>query len=319
MQNAQQPETRSTGHAMESRTKSRTFDLCERTAPARKSRHSGPMDMLKTNFRRPMKLSNLSLLRHVFPGVCIACAVGLSPEEPFDLCAHCRAALPRVRNPCPRCALPLTADQSPTAMTPEKVAGRVPPSDRPYCHACTTAPPAFSRAIVPLRYEGLITTWIHSLKNHLGMAEGRVLGTLLAEAAIERLREAKTPDLIIPVPLRWSRLALRGHNQALTLGRHVARALGVRIDAHAARRVGHAPPQRGLDRAERRRNLAGVFSARYTVAGRRVAIVDDVMTTGSTAESLAQTLLSAGASEVLVMAVARTTLLQEVPRGIPKV
>lgn len=144
-----------------------------------------------------------------------------------------------------------------------------------------------------------------------------MLGGLLAEAAADRADSAEAPDLLVPVPLRWSRLALRGHNQALTLGRHVARALGVPIDAQVVRRAGQAPSQRGLGREARRRNLAGVFTASPIVAGRRVAIVDDVMTTGSTAEALASTLLSAGARDVQVFAVARATLLQNGPHGIP--
>jgi ComF family protein len=178
-------------------------------------------------------------------------------------------------------------------------------------------PPAFSRAIVPLRYEGLVTRWIHALKNQLGMVEGRVLGGLLADAAAELRDGAGAPELLVPVPLRWSRLALRGHNQALTLGRHVARALDLPINPHAARRTGRAPSQRGLGRDARRRNLAGVFTASPVVAGRRVAIVDDVMTTGSTAEALANELLGAGAQEVWVLAVARATLPQAGAHGIP--
>ena len=247
-------------------------------------------------------------MRHVFPGVCIACATRLAPHETTDLCPYCRADLPRVQNPCPRCALPRPIDHAPEWLSP---------AGSPHCQTCLTTPPAFSRAIVPLRYEGLVTTWIHSLKNHLGMVEGRVLGGLLAEAAAGLVGDARAPDLLIPVPLRWSRLALRGHNQALTLGRHVARALGVPIAPNAVRRAGRAPSQRGLGREARRGNLSGVFTASPVVAGRRVAIVDDVMTTGSTAEALASTLLSAGAHDVQVLAVARSTLLQDGQHGIP--
>jgi ComF family protein len=247
-------------------------------------------------------------MRHVFPGVCIACATRLAPHETTDLCDYCRADLPRVQNPCPRCALP----------RPDRYANGIAVAAKSSpCARCATAPPAFFRATVPLRYEGLVTTWIHALKNQLGMVEGRVLGELLADAAADSANSGGAPDLLVPVPLRWSRLALRGHNQALTLGRHVARALGVPIDAHVVHRAGRAPSQRGLGREARRRNLAGVFTASPIVAGRRVAIVDDVMTTGSTAEALARTLLSAGARDVQVFAVARATLLQNGQHGIP--
>jgi ComF family protein len=227
------------------------------------------------------------ILRALVPGACLLCDAAIT-TEPFDLCTYCRASLPLIADPCPRCALPLPAG-----------AGAI-------CGACLAAPPPWTIAVAPYRYEGPIADWIRRLKDHLGMVEGRTLGYLLADAAAAACTRSRTPDLLIPVPLTIARTMLRGHNQAVALAAPVARRLGVPLERRAARRVRGSTPQRGLGRAARRANLAGVFGARRDFTGLCVGIVDDVLTTGTTAAELTLTLLAAGATEVSVICAART-------------
>jgi ComF family protein len=114
-------------------------------------------------------------------------------------------------------------------------------------------------------------------------------------------------DLVVPMPLHWFRRWRRGFNQSELLAREVSRRLGLPMAAGVLARRRHAPPQSGLSSAARRRNVAGLFSVkdRLEVEGRRVLLVDDVLTTGATAQSAARALKSAGAAQVVVLTLAR--------------
>jgi ComF family protein len=225
------------------------------------------------------------------PGACLLCDAVIAGES-SGLCTHCRASLPLIVDPCPRCALPLPAGALAT------------------CVACRAAPPPWTAAIAPYRYEGAVAHWIRRLKDHMGMVEGRTLGHLLADAAALASTGHPALDLLIPVPLTLTRTMLRGHNQAIALGVPLARRLGVPLARRATKRVRGSVPQRGLGRAGRRANLAGAFAARQDFTGLHVGIVDDVLTTGTTAAELTHTLLAAGAAEVRVFCAARA-----LPRG----
>jgi ComF family protein len=121
---------------------------------------------------------------------------------------------------------------------------------------------------------------------------------------------ASRPDLIVPVPLSPARLAERGYNQAWELARRLARSTGVPARADVLQRVLDTPHQADLNRAQRLLNPRGAFTVptrrRAAVAGLRIALVDDVLTTGATAREAAQALLRAGAAAVDVWVVART-------------
>jgi ComF family protein len=234
------------------------------------------------------------LLRQLLPGACLMCDGPLPAAADPDLCPHCRNALPWNVCACPRCAEPGSG-----------AGGSAP------CPTCIRKPPPFRLAIAPLRYEGVAQVWVRRLKDHLGMVEGRILGTLLAAAAQSVYRAdgaPAVPDLLVPVPLSLRRLARRGHNQALTLARPLAARLGVPLWRTAVVRRGAALPQRGLGRSARLGNLEHAFAARRTwpPPGPCIGLVDDVMTTGATAAALARTLLEAGAREVHVLCAART-------------
>jgi ComF family protein len=227
-------------------------------------------------------------LRTLFPGACLLCDAPLPAGQDLDLCTHCRDALPWIVDPCQRCGLPLPAGVHDT------------------CAECRAHPPPWTAAVAPLRYEGPAAVWVRRCKDDLGMVEGRTLGLLLADAAAAACSGRASPDLLVPVPLTLGRLAWRGHNQAVALAVPLAARLGVPLARAGARRTRRTPSQRGLRRAERQHNLTGVFAIRRDVAGLRVGIVDDVLTTGATAAELSRALLAAGALEVHVFCAART-------------
>jgi len=114
------------------------------------------------------------------------------------------------------------------------------------------------------------------------------------------------PECIVPVPLHPERMRGRGYNQALEIARAASRKLGIAMDARCCIRTAAFRPQEGLDKAERRRNVRGAFAVRRALKARHVAVLDDVVTTGSTATEISRTLLDAGVKRVDLWAVART-------------
>lgn len=160
----------------------------------------------------------------------------------------------------------------------------------------------------PLAYEYPVDRLVTGAKYRRRLQDARFLGELLAESLAVALREAAVEpvDLVVPVPLHRRRLGERGYNQALEIARPVATALAVAVEPRACVRLRATPEQAGLSAAERRRNLRAAFAADSMVRGARVAIVDDVITTGSTVAAVAQSLRRAGAAEIQAWVVART-------------
>lgn len=220
----------------------------------------------------------------LFPPTCVLC--GAQGEDGRDLCAGCWSDLPHNRPCCQRCALPLDAG-----------AGGL-------CGACLRSPPPFAVCRTPFRYQEPIAALVSGAKFHGRLNLARVLGESLALFLAEC--EADRPDLIVPMPLHPSRLRGRGYNQALELARPVSQALGIPIDARCCARSRATAPQVGLEVAARRRNVRGAFEVLCPPAAEHVAILDDVVTTGSTVAELARALLRAGVARVDVWAVART-------------
>ena len=178
-----------------------------------------------------------------------------------------------------------------------------------FCHADLPWLDEPSTAVVPLRFESPADDLIRQLKYHGVIANARVLGVLLAQAVDERA--APLPRLLVPVPLHGSRLRERGFNQAAAIARYAGRMLGILCAPRAVRRVRDTPSQTSLNVEERQRNVRGAFAIACARARRRllaaghVAIVDDVVTTGSTVAELKCVLLAAGVRQVDVWAVAR--------------
>lgn len=235
-----------------------------------------------------------TMLRHLFdhaaagliPPTCVLC--GAPGSAGLDLCAACRDELPRNRPACPRCALPLPAGMTPG--TP--------------CGACQHLPPPQTIAFVPYLYRDTIRALIAGAKFRGRLNLARLLGLCLAYSA----REAGVarPDLILPVPLHPQRLQTRGYNQALEMARALSKELGIPVDAETCVRLRAITPQEGLEKEARRRNVRGAFGVTAPIRVQHVALLDDVVTTGSTAAEVATTLLQAGAKRVDLWAVART-------------
>ena len=143
---------------------------------------------------------------------------------------------------------------------------------------------------------------IPRLKYHGQLAIAPVLGECLAEA----VAAAPRPDRLMAMPLHASRIRERGFNHASEIARTVASQLGLPLDLDSCRRIRDTPPQMGLKHDARRRNVRGAFTSSGEIQGQRIALVDDVMTTGTSLDELAATLKQAGACEVDCWVVART-------------
>jgi ComF family protein len=220
------------------------------------------------------------LLDGLLPPCCILCGAEAGRD---GLCPPCRAELPRQGEACARCALP----------------GRL---DGGWCGACIRTPPHFEHALAALVYVYPVDYIVHRFKFQRQFAAGETLAAELARAA--SAAQQPLPDVLVPVPLHFLRRAQRGFNQSELLARRVGTALDLPVATGLLRRARHTPAQSGLDVAARRRNLRGAFACR-TAAGLQVALVDDVLTTGTTLNECALTLKAAGAAQVSVWVAAR--------------
>lgn len=208
-------------------------------------------------------------------------------QAPADgICPPCRQSLPLNRHACPRCALPMATD------IPDDLC----------CRDCQSRPPAFHQALAPLLYRPPVDDLVAGLKYHHRLALSRVLADLFAEAATGR---ESLPQILLPVPMHPSKLRRRGFNQALELARHLGKRLDIACSAGKLCRTIDGTHQRGLSRRRRLKNLRGVFGVSGTLP-RHVALVDDVITTGATAEELSQMLRNAGVEVIEIWAIART-------------
>lgn len=170
------------------------------------------------------------------------------------------------------------------------------------CGRCLKVPPAFSRTHAALLYAWPVDGLIHRLKYGHELA----IASALAELLLPAVAGFPLPDAIIPMPLHPGRIRERGFNQAVEIARPLARRLGVPLLIDAAQRLRNTPAQAGLPHDARLKNLKGAFACDARVAGKRVALLDDVMTTGSSLDELARAVLAAGAVEVEAWVVART-------------
>lgn len=219
----------------------------------------------------------------LYPARCVLCDG--TGADGLDLCAGCRADLPRLTAACDRCAAALP----PTACVS-------------HCPDCARRPPPFTAARAALHYATPVDWMVWQLKFRRRLTHGRTLGALLAE------RIATCPDhseALVPVPLHARRWRERGYNQAAEIATETGRRLGLPVWHGAARRVRATARQAELPAARRPANVRGAFAAAPQVAGRHVAIVDDVATTTRTAAELARALLAAGARRVDLYCAAR--------------
>jgi ComF family protein len=215
------------------------------------------------------------------PQDCFVCG-GTSRGD--AVCPDCVDGLPR-RPPtaCPQCALPGL--------------------DGGRCAACTRNAPAYDATRAAYDFAFPVDALIHALKYRHQLSIATFLGDALAVHGADFGPDA---DLLLPMPLHPRRLAERGFNQAVELARAFARRRGLPLALAAVRKVRDLPPQAGLDREARLRSPRGAFEGVQALDGRRVIVVDDVMTTGATLDELARCLKQQGASWVGNLVVART-------------
>lgn len=235
----------------------------------------------------------LALLSHsldlaLFPPRCALGGEALPTAPRARLCRTCRDTLLANDDArCVRCDLPLTSS-----------------ADAP-CPDCLAEPPEFVSLRAPYLYEGPLAELIRRIKLDADEGAARTLAELFVECP-DILAAARATDVLVPVPLGFVRLWRRGFNQAGVLARALAQATRQRVD-YGLVRVRQTLTQRRLDRHQRAHNVHGAFRAAVErFAGRRVLLVDDVVTTGATARTCARALLDAGAAEVRVAALART-------------
>ena len=210
----------------------------------------------------------------LFPPRCLLC--GEPGQAPRDLCPACAASLPWQGNACRGCALPLPPGAPAAAL----------------CGACRQQRSPLHQVHAACVYAAPVDGLLRRFKFHHDLAAGRLLSQLMAE----RLATAERPQALLPVPLHVSRLRQRGYDQALELGKPLARALQLPL-ASGLRRVRATAAQSELDAAARRRNLRGAFIAKGPLPA-HVALLDDVMTTGATLRAAASALRRAGVQRV---------------------
>lgn len=225
----------------------------------------------------------------VYPPGCIACSAGVA--DPHGLCPACWSRMGFITRPyCERLGTPFAIDLGGRLISPAAMAD----------------PPVFERARAVAGYDEVARELIHRLKYGDRLELARAMGAMMLLAGRELIAEA---DLIVPVPLHRWRLWTRRFNQAAALGAVLAASSGKPLRTDLLRRVRRTRPQVGLSRNERAENLQGALraapGARAHLEGRRALLVDDVLTTGATANAAARALLKAGAAQVDVLTFAR--------------
>jgi ComF family protein len=226
-----------------------------------------------------------TLLRRALPQHCALCVAASGPAL---LCDACAADLPTIGSACPVCALP---------------SGR-----RAICGACAGSPPPFSGTLSALAYAFPVDRLIRQIKYGGNTALVDWAGATLASAVSANLVHRDPglrPQWIVALPLSASRQRERGFNQAMEIAVRVAAATALPVYA-PLERVRAGPPQASLPWAVRQGNVRGAFAVRRRVPGARIALVDDVMTTGATLAEASRTLIAAGARRVECWVVART-------------
>lgn len=244
-------------------------------------------------------LSRFSYL--LLPGHCKLCKS--DSLRKLDLCALCESDLPEIGPHCSICSEPFSNQPAEGCSFSALKCGH-----------CLGGKTLFSRAHIPYIYKAPIDRLLIAFKFKGDMVAGKVLGELLSQHLEKSIKHGHdSPDRIIAVPLHWRRRLGRGFNQAHVLATTLSRRLSIPIENKLVSRKTHTRAQHHLDRKQRLLNLHDAFSVNRSagtgqIEGKSFAIVDDVFTTGSTANAITKLLIDNGADRVVVWAVARATL-----------
>ena len=227
---------------------------------------------------------NCTIINHS----CLLCDE--TAEQPYPLCVACEQELPWLSEYCLRCALPL-------------------PMAELTCAQCSRRAPAFDQVVALWHYGFPADTLISRFKHNRQWPLGLLMAEMLSHDLQHRYAEGLArPDLLLPVPLARRRQRERGFNQAGMLARWLSKHLAIDLNECLLQRTRETPAQQSLDAKARRRNLQRAFAMvdEGVVEGLHVAVVDDVLTTGATAQAIATLLRGAGARQVDVYCLART-------------
>jgi ComF family protein len=242
---------------------------------------------------RTLSAKLLKLTATFFPSQCLLCACTLRGDL---LCTNCQVDLPHSYGQllCQQCGISIESLSN-------------------FCGHCLHHPPAYSRSFIPFAYQYPLDHLIHAFKYRRNLTSGKLLGQMLADYLTHCAQEHEdwvVPELIIPAPMHWLRRWQRGFNQAEVLGHYVARELKLPLATHIIKRTHKTNAQKELSRTERQQNLRKAFSIteknRIQINGKRIALIDDVVTTTATVRELSHLLVEAGAKDVQVWALART-------------
>lgn len=252
------------------------------------SSESEPKPTFGLRLARIWTRAGRAALDTLYPPICLACRAATS--EAGALCSSCWRAMRFIERPfCDRLGTPFEHDLGEGLLSPQAV----------------TDPPVFQRARAVARFEdGPARRLVHRLKYSDRGELAAPMGAWMARAGADVLAEA---DAVTPVPLHARRLWTRRFNQAAALGREIARRAGKPFEPALLRRIKATRSQVGLSREQRVQNMQGAFRAApaASVQGRRIALVDDVLTSGATANAAARALLRAGAAQVDLIVFAR--------------
>jgi ComF family protein len=228
---------------------------------------------------RPLLDAGRKIGQALLPQDCLLCQAASGGQL---LCQACARELPATASACPRCAAPGTGDAE--------------------CGACLADAPHYDASRAAFVYAYPVDALVQALKYGGQLA----LAGLFAQALHRRIDRMENIDLIVPLPLHPTRLAERGFNQAAEIAKALSRLVGVPVDAQLARRVRNTTPQTALPWRERATNMRRAFACERDLSDLRIAVVDDVMTTGATLDEFARTLKKNGAAHVENWVVART-------------
>ncbi len=214
------------------------------------------------------------------PALCQLCGIPVSADA--YLCMHCQTALRTVPNPCLLCGLPN-------------------PAEGDICAACLKNPPRWARMVAPLIFGGHTRQLLLQLKYAGQLHQARVLLTHILAAYRQR-----PVEVLLPVPAHRHKLTGRGYNQAQEIAKILSDRLSLRLDDRSLIKIRQTDAQSGLNLHQRRRNIRGAFEYRSRCDYRSVAIVDDIITSGSTMHEICRLLHKVGVEHVEVWSVART-------------
>jgi len=258
-----------------------------------------------------LRFSAESLFATLFPAECRICNSLLTNISRIPVCDFCRTRIkPFETLQCAICGeLLLSSHFAGFADAP------VAPSTA-LCGLCQRARPSYVKAVARGPYEGVLRDLVHLLKYDRVQSAAAILGEQLAIALGKVVAESGPKTILIPVPLHASKLRVRGFNQAERIAAATAKRLRVPIELNSGILVRHraTDSQTGLTRHQRRQNIRGAFRVKpemlHHIMRRNIILVDDVFTTGTTAEECSRVLLRAGAQHVWVATVARVTKLE---------